>query len=164
MNLPKIILTDIDGVWTDAGMYYDQKGNELKKFSTSDSAGVIFSNKLNILVGIITGEDTEIVKNRAKKLRIDILYQGVSDKVSVAKEICKKYNISLEEVAYIGDDIGDYNLLKLVGFSCAPANASDYIKKIVDYVTIKKGGEGAFREFVEHIIGKENIIKILEDL
>ena len=164
MNLPKIILTDIDGVWTDAGMYYDQRGNELKKFSTSDSAGIIFSNKLNIPVGIITGEDTEIVKNRAKKLRIDILYQGVSDKVSVAKEICKKYNISLEEVAYIGDDIGDYKLLKLVGFSCAPANASDYIKNIVDYVTIKKGGEGAFREFVEHIIGKENIIKILEDL
>jgi YrbI family 3-deoxy-D-manno-octulosonate 8-phosphate phosphatase len=164
MNLPKIILTDIDGVWTDAGMYYDQRGNELKKFSTSDSAGIIFSNKLNIPVGIITGEDTEIVKNRAKKLRIDILYQGVSDKVSVAKEICKKYNISLEQVAYIGDDIGDYKLLKLVGFSCAPANASDYIKNIVDYVTIKKGGEGAFREFVEHIIGKENIIKILEDL
>ncbi|MDC0463708.1 HAD-IIIA family hydrolase, partial [Flavobacteriaceae bacterium] len=143
MNLPKIILTDIDGVWTDAGMYYDQRGNELKKFSTSDSAGIIFSKKLNIPVGIITGEDTEIVKNRAKKLRIDIIYQGVSDKVSVAKEICKKYNISLEQVAYIGDDIGDYNLLKLVGFSCAPANASDYIKNIVDYVTIKKGGEGA---------------------
>ena len=164
MSLPKIILSDIDGVWTDAGMYYDQKGNELKKFSTSDSAGVIFSNKLNIPVGIITGEDTEIVKNRAKKLRIDILYQGVSDKVAVVKQICKKYNISLDQVAYIGDDIGDYNLLKLVGFSCAPANASDYIKDIVDYVTIKKGGEGAFREFVEHIIGKENIIKILEDL
>jgi len=164
MNLPKIILTDIDGVWTDAGMYYDQRGNELKKFSTYDSAGIIFSNKLNIPVGIITGEDTEIVKNRAKKLRIDILYQGVSDKVSVAKEICKKYNISLEQVAYIGDDIGDYNLLKLVGFSCAPANASDYIRNIVDYVTIKKGGEGAFREFVEYIIGKENIIKILDDL
>ena len=164
MNLPKIILTDIDGVWTDAGMYYDQRGNELKKFSTSDSAGIIFSNKLNIPVGIITGEDTEMVKNRAKKLRIDILFQGVSDKVSVAKEICKKYNISLEEVAYIGDDIGDYNLLKIVGFSCAPANAPDYIKNVVDYVTIKKGGEGAFREFVEHIIGKENIMKILEDL
>jgi len=164
MNLPKIILTDIDGVWTDAGMYYDQRGNELKKFSTSDSAGIIFSKKLNIPVGIITGEDTEIVKNRAKKLRIDIIYQGVSDKVSVAKEICKKYNISLEQVAYIGDDIGDYNLLKLVGFSCAPANASDYIKNIVDYVTIKKGGEGAFREFVEYIIGEENIIKILDDL
>ena len=94
MDLPKIILTDIDGVWTDGGMYYDQRGNELKKFSTSDSAGTLFSNKLGIPVGIITGEDTEIVKNRAKKLGIDILYQGVSDKVSVAIEICRNHKNS----------------------------------------------------------------------
>jgi 3-deoxy-D-glycero-D-galacto-nononate 9-phosphatase len=164
MNLPKMVLTDIDGVWTDAGMYYDQTGNELKKFCTSDSAGIIFCNKLKIPVGVITGEDTEIVKNRAKKLKIEILYQGISDKVSVAKEICEKHNISLQEIAYIGDDIGDYKLLKLVGFSCAPSNASEYIKNIVDHVTVKKGGEGAFREFIEYIIGKEKILQILEDL
>lgn len=163
-ELPKIILTDIDGVWTDAGMYYDQKGNELKKFNTSDSAGVLFSKILNIPVGIITGEDTEIVKNRAKKLKIEILYQGISDKVSVAKKICEAQNITLNEVAYIGDDIGDYNLLKLVGYSCAPNNASEYIKDVVDYVTEKNGGEGAFREFVEHIIGQKRIKQILENL
>ena len=163
MELPKLILTDIDGVWTDGGMYYDQTGNEWKKFNTSDSAGVLFCQKLKIPVGIITGEKTDIVKRRAEKLKIDFLHQGISDKLRVAKEICQHLNISLSQVAYIGDDIGDIELLKHVGFSCAPKNASHYIKKNVNYVTELKGGEGAFREFVEYIIGEERIDKILVD-
>ena len=161
MSLPKIILTDIDGVWTDGGMYYDQTGNEWKKFNTSDSAGVLFARKLNILVGIITGEDTEIVKRRSKKLKIEILHLGISDKLPVAKKICDDLNIELSEVAYIGDDIGDLELLKAVGISSAPANAPDYIQKHVDYVTSKKGGDGAFREFVEWLIRKEMDIEEL---
>ena len=152
MKLPKLILTDIDGVWTDGGMFYDQTGNEWKKFNTSDSAGVLFARKLNIPVGIITGEDTVIVKRRADKLNIDYLYQGVSDKVAVAKKICEELEITLNEVAYIGDDIGDIELLKVVGISSAPNNASDYIKEQVDFVTSKNGGEGAFREFVEILL------------
>jgi len=163
-ELPKLVLTDIDGVWTDGGMYYDQKGNELKKFNTSDSAGVIFCKKLNIPVGIITGENTEIVKNRARKLRIEFLHQGVSNKVEVAEEIIKKLNIKWEEVAYIGDDIGDIALLKKVGISAAPENSPFYIKNIVDFTTVKKGGEGAFREFIETIIGESTIADILIDL
>lgn len=150
-ELPKLILTDIDGVWTDGGMYYDQTGNEWKKFNTSDSAGVLFCEKLNIPVGIITGENTEIVKRRAEKLKIDFLYQGINDKLSIVKELCKQLNISLNEVAYIGDDLGDMELLKNVGFACAPNNAPDYVKKIVHHVTKKNGGEGAFREFVEFL-------------
>ena len=160
--LPKLILTDIDGVWTDGGMYYDQTGNEWKKFNTSDSAGILFARKLNIQVGIITGEDTQIVHKRADKLKIKHLFMGISDKLPVAQNLCEELGINLNEVAYIGDDIGDLKLLKLVGFSSAPANAPEYIKKHVDYVTNKKGGEGAFREFVECIISKEmNIEKLL---
>jgi len=117
--LPKLVLTDIDGVWTDAGMYYDQTGNEWKKFSTSDSAGVLFCKHLSIPVGIITGEDTDIVKRRSDKLRIDYLYQGIQDKLSVATSLCQELNIRLSEVAYIGDDLGDVALLKAVGFSAA---------------------------------------------
>ena len=162
--LPKIILTDIDGVWTDGGMFYDQHGNELKKFNTSDSAGVYFAKILNIPVGIITGEKTEIVKNRAKKLDIEIVFQGVKDKVSVVKEISKDYEISFDQMAYIGDDIGDYNLLKMVGISGAPNNAPDYIKDIVHIITKKNGGHGAFREFVETIIGKTKLESILTEL
>lgn len=159
--LPKLILTDIDGVWTDGGMYYDQTGNEWKKFNTSDSAGLIFARKLNIPVGIITGERTEIVANRARKLKIDILHQGIQDKLKVAKDICKEQRIQLSEVAYIGDDLGDLKLLKAVGISAAPANAPAYIQKHVHYVTEKRGGEGAFREFVEWMIAKEMNIEDL---
>jgi 3-deoxy-D-manno-octulosonate 8-phosphate phosphatase (KDO 8-P phosphatase) len=159
--LPKLILTDIDGVWTDGGMYYDQTGNEWKKFNTSDSAGVLFARKLDIELGIITGEDTEIVKRRADKLKIKYLYLGISDKLPVAQKLCEELGITLNEVAYIGDDIGDLELLKAVGISSAPANAPDYIKKYVDYVTQKSGGEGAFREFVEWMISKEMNIENL---
>ena len=152
MNIPKLVITDIDGVWTDGGMYYDQTGNEWKKFNTSDSAGVLFCKKLNIPVCIITGEETEMVKRRAEKLKIDYLFQGVGDKLTVAKKLCLELNINLSDVAFIGDDINDVALLKEVGFSCSPNNASVYIKKLVNYVTIKNGGDGAFREFIEHII------------
>lgn len=164
-QLPKLVLTDIDGVWTDGGMFYDQTGNELKKFNTSDSAGVVFFRMLNIPVGIITGEDTAIVARRAKKLRIDILHQGINNKLEVAENICKDMGISLSEVAYIGDDIGDIQLLKAVGFSGAPANAPSYIKNMVHLVTGKTGGDGAFREFCETIITRAlgSMDKFLED-
>lgn len=164
MKLPKLVLTDIDGVWTDGGMYYDQTGNEWKKFNTSDSAGILFCKKINIPVGIITGEDTEIVKRRAEKLKIDFLYQGVSDKLTVAKAICKELQISLDDVAYIGDDLGDIELLAHVGISASPSNAPEYIKTKVNFVTTKAGGEGAFREFVETIIGRDKIDEILKVL
>ncbi len=165
MSLPKLILTDIDGVWTDGGMYYDQSGNEWKKFNTSDSAGVIFARKLNIDVGIITGENTEIVARRAKKLNIDLLFQGARDKLSITTDLCRKLEIGLQDVAYIGDDIGDLKLLKEVGCSAAPANAPLYIQKHADYVTEKKGGEGAFREFVEWMISREmDLDSFIEEL
>lgn len=164
MKLPKLILTDIDGVWTDGGMYYDQTGNEWKKFNTSDSAGVLFCKKMNIPVGIITGENTQIVKRRAEKLQIAIVHQGVSDKLTVAKTICKSLNVTLEEVAYIGDDLGDLELLQGVGISAAPYNAPEYIKNKVHFVTNKAGGEGAFREFIETILGVDQIIAIVNQI
>ena len=152
MKLPKLILTDIDGVWTDGGMYYDQTGNEWKKFNTSDSAGVLFAKYLGIPVGIITGEETEIVSRRASKLKIDFLFQGVQNKLGVAEELARKLQIDLYQVAYIGDDIGDLELLKRVGIAASPANSPTYIQSHVQYVTKKAGGEGAFREFVEWIL------------
>lgn len=152
MKLPRIILTDIDGVWTDGGMYYDQTGNEWKRFHTYDSAGVLFAHKLGIPVGIVTGEETEIVRRRAEKLKVDYLFQGVQDKVSVIEELIASLGISWEEVAYIGDDLNDLRVLDEAGFSGAPANAPSYIKNFASLVTQAKGGEGAFREFVETIL------------
>lgn len=153
MKKPKLILTDIDGVWTDGGMYYDQTGNEWKKFHTYDSAGVLFAHQNEIPVGIITGEDTEIVARRAAKLKIDYLFQDVKNKLEVAENLCKELNISLDEVAYIGDDLGDIELLKNVGISATPNSAPEYVKKYSQMVMTKNGGEGVFREFVEKILG-----------
>jgi 3-deoxy-D-manno-octulosonate 8-phosphate phosphatase (KDO 8-P phosphatase) len=154
----KLVLTDIDGVWTDGGMYYDQTGNELKKFNTSDSAGVVFLRLLEIPMGIITGENTQIVQRRANKLKISHLYMGVMNKLEVAKRLCAEMNISLQEVAYIGDDLNDAVLLNAVGFSAVPANAPVYMDKYARLRLSKSGGNGAFREFVEILLQNENLL------
>lgn len=157
--IPKLVITDIDGVWTDGGMYYDQLGNEWKKFNTSDSWGVAFCRANNIAVAIITGEDTEIVRRRAAKLKIDHLFMGVKNKLQTATDLCHQLNISLKEVAFIGDDLNDLKLLKAVGWSGTPGNAPDYIKDQVNTITVKNGGDGAFREFVTSILKKNNLLE-----
>jgi YrbI family 3-deoxy-D-manno-octulosonate 8-phosphate phosphatase len=164
-TLPKLIITDIDGVWTDGGMYYDETGNEFKKFNTSDSAGIHFCKKLAIPVAIITGENTRIVQRRADKLKVDHLFMGVQDKLQVATELCAELNITLADTAYIGDDLNDVSLLQQVGISACPANAPDYIKKICRWNLPVKGGDGAFRAFVEKILTHFNLLSgILRDL
>lgn len=147
----KLIITDIDGVWTDGGMYYDRTGNECKKFNTADSWGIWLFKKMNIPVAIMTGENTEIVSRRAKKLNVDYLYMGVKDKLEQAENLCEELNISFDNVAFIGDDLNDYHLLSRVGFSAVPANAPEYMKEGRNYITNKAGGEGAFREFAEYL-------------
>ncbi len=151
-NLPKVVFTDIDGVWTDGGMYYDQTGNEWKKFNTRDSAAILFLRQLDIPIVVITGEDTEIMRRRADKLKLPFVYHGVKDKVAVAKAFCEERDIQWKDAAFIGDDLLDIPLLKLVGISGCPSDAPNYIQHLVTMVVDKKGGEGAFREFVELII------------
>lgn len=148
---PKLILTDIDGVWTDGGMYYDQTGNEWKRFSTYDGAGVKRAHDNGVPVGIVTAENTVIVENRAKKLNVDYVFQGVRNKLEHVTQFCKLQGISLSEVAYIGDDMGDLELLKSVGISAIPVGAYIADKLTPTYVTSKRGGDGAFRDFVEWI-------------
>lgn len=158
MEKPKLILTDIDGVWTDGGMYYDQTGNEWKKFHTYDSAGVLFAHQNNILVGIITGEKTEIVKRRAEKLKVDFLFQGVTDKLKQVSILLEQLSLSFDDVAYIGDDINDIELLKKVKISGVPESAPEYIKSLSSIKLKKKGGEGVFREFVEEILNFKSVL------
>jgi 3-deoxy-D-manno-octulosonate 8-phosphate phosphatase (KDO 8-P phosphatase) len=156
LNNIKLFITDIDGVWTDGSMYYDNQNNEFKRFSTYDSAGVLFLNEINIPTIIITGEDNNIVKRRAKKLGIDQVYMGIKNKLEKVNEIILNKNINLSEIAFIGDDINDYALLKSVGLSAAPINAPIYIKEIVNWVLPIKGGEGAYRYFVEKFLKETN--------
>lgn len=161
----KLFITDIDGVWTDGGMYYTENGDEFKKFNTSDSAGVLFLSNNDIKIAIITGEDTEIVRNRAKKLKIEDVYLGVKNKVKIAKKIMDKYNVNWDEIAYIGDDINDLNLLKKVGLSACPQQAKSYIKKEVNYICKLEGGMGAFREFVEYYLETNDLLdKTVKDI
>jgi 3-deoxy-D-manno-octulosonate 8-phosphate phosphatase (KDO 8-P phosphatase) len=152
----KIFATDIDGVWTDGGMYYDQTGNEWKKFTTADSAGVIFLRLLQVPLAVITGENTEIMRRRAEKLKIKHLRMGVYNKLRVAEEICTSLGLELTDMAYIGDDINDIPLLQAVGWSACPASAPEYVKEVCHTVLSKKGGEGVFREFVEAWLLKTN--------
>jgi 3-deoxy-D-manno-octulosonate 8-phosphate phosphatase (KDO 8-P phosphatase) len=155
----KLVITDIDGVWTDGGMYYDNTGNEFKKFNTSDSVGVKFLEINKIKLAIITGEKTNIVSRRAEKLNIKYIKQGSKDKLSDAMNLIDELNVLPSETAYIGDDIIDIKLLKSVGFSGCPNNSPIYIKKICKWVGKKNGGDGAFREFVEYILAESNLLE-----
>ncbi len=145
----KLFVSDVDGVLTDAGMYYGENGDEQKKFNTRDGKGFEFLRAKKIKTAIITSEDTDIVKRRSEKIKIDFLYQGAKDKVKILKELCKKENISLSQVAYIGDDLNDLNAIKKCGISACPADAVKKIRYSVDYICSKKGGEGCVREFIE---------------
>ena len=149
----KIFLSDVDGVLTDAGMYYTEKGDEIKKFSTYDGMAFKILQKRGVKVGIITTEDRELNRNRAQKLSLDFDFHGADDKLKIIKELCKKQNINLNQVAYIGDDVNCFELLSNVGFPACPKNAVEKIKSIPNIIQISlNGGSGAVREFVEIII------------
>ena len=151
----KLFLSDVDGVMTDAGMYYSENGDELKKFNTHDGLGFRLLKEKGIKTGIITSEETKIVERRFKKLQIDYLYQGqkYGGKLAAAKDICEKENIKLNETAYIGDDVNCLELLSNVGFPACPADAVDEIKNIDGITILKtKGGKGAIREYVNKIL------------
>lgn len=169
MKLPKLVLTDIDGVWTDGGMYYDQTGNEWKKFNTSDSAGILFLKSLHIPIGVVTGEDTKIVKNRISKLGCDYLFMGVKNKLAVVKKLCEDLGIELNEVAYVGDDLNDIPVLQAVGFSAVPANSPEYVGLNAKHILKNRSGNGVFREFIEFMLIQngcfEDVLKkVIQDM
>jgi len=151
----KLLLTDVDGVLTDSGMYYSEAGDELKKFNTHDGMGLQLIRQKGIKTGIITSEDTKLVERRFQKLKLDYLYQGKREggKLASVIEICAKEGITLDNVAYIGDDVNCFELLSSVGVAACPADALDVIKNIPGIIQMKKkGGEGCVREFVEMIM------------
>ena len=136
-SLIRLVITDVDGVLTDGGMYYSDKGDIMKKFHARDGMGVTLLNKNGIPTIIVTKEQTEIVRQWSKKMKVKELLDGVKNKELVLEKICKKYRILSDEVAYIGDDINDIDLLKNVGFSACPKDGMENVKKICNY-TCKK--------------------------
>ena len=136
-------------------MYYGEGGEEFKKFNTHDGKGFELLRKAGIKTGIITSENTDIVKNRAKKLKVDFLYQGLEHdgKLNAVIGICKDQGISLEDVAYIGDDVNCKELLEHVGLCACPKNSQTIVKSIPGILQLSKnGGDGAVREFVNIIL------------
>lgn len=150
--LIKMFLTDCDGCLTDGGMYYSEKGDELKKFNTKDGMAFSLLREKGILTGIITGEAVELNRRRAEKLNLEIFEAGCKDKAAAVKKYCEKYHIDMKNVCYIGDDINDLEVVNMVGYGCCPADGMNAVKEVADYVTHAKGGEGVIREVVEQIL------------
>lgn len=153
----RLVATDVDGVLTDAGMYYTEGGDELKKFNTRDGMGIKLLQKAGLITAIVTQERTKLVARRADKLAIPELHQGVMDKLSCLRAMAHRYGLTLKQVAYIGDDVNDLEALRAAGFSAAPADALPPILEAVRYVCRKKGGEGAVREIADLILAAQGV-------
>jgi len=149
----KLLITDVDGVLTDTGVYYSAKGEELKRYSIRDGMGIErLKNLVNVETAIMTRENTDIVKSRANKLKITKLFMGILEKEKTLNEILTNSNLEVEEVAYMGDDTNDVEIMKLVGLSACPNDATKFAKDVSDLIVESKGGNGALRDFVELII------------
>ena len=148
----EILLTDVDCVLTDCGMYYDKRGDSMKKFHTRDGMAVTLLRKKSIPTIIVTKEKTIIVRKWAKRMKVYKTYDGIIDKVSILSKICKTFNVKSEQIAYIGDDVNDLELLKSVGFSAVPNDAISEAKIIADYICKTNGGNGVLREIADLVI------------
>lgn len=148
----QMVLTDSDGCLTDGGMYYSENGDEMKKFSTLDGKGLALLREAGIITGIVTGENRQLVERRANKLHLDILKMGIADKLPVVEAIASEYQIPMENICYIGDDLPDIPVIKSVGFGCSVANGLPYVKDAAQYITHTLGGSGAVREIADMIL------------
>jgi 3-deoxy-D-manno-octulosonate 8-phosphate phosphatase (KDO 8-P phosphatase) len=148
----RLLLLDVDGVMTDGGIYYSSKGEVMKRFNTKDGYGIVKLQRMGVKVGIITGRESEIVARRARELGIQDVYQAQEDKIEAYRDITKRLGLADGEVAYLGDDEPDLPVLRIVGFSAAPADAAPVVLKEVSYVCQCRGGHGAVREVVDLIL------------
>lgn len=154
----ELIVLDVDGTLTDGKITYTNSGDEIKSFDVKDGLAIsTWTKQFNKKAAIITGRTSTIVEKRVQDLNIVYLFQGVHNKEEVLEKILQQENLSWNQVAAIGDDLNDYKMLKKVGLSFAPANASSYIKDMVNVVCTKNGGEGAVREMMEYIFKEYNL-------
>lgn len=155
----ELLVLDVDGCLTKGDITYSNGDEEFKTFNVKDGLGVASWVKLGKKVAIITGRKSDIVEKRAKELGVTHLHQGVKDKPKVLNEILQKENLTLEQVAAIGDDMNDLKMLKQVKYAFTPNDGVEYLHQFVDRVLSKKGGEGAVREMIDTILKFENLDK-----
>ena len=153
----RLFATDVDGVLTDGGMYYSESGQQMKKFNVWDGMGIKLLQSAGVLTGIVTALDTTLVAQRGMELKIPEIHQGVRDKLNVLKKLASKHGLTLQEIAYMGDDVNDLAALQSVGFSATPANGRAEIRREVHHICKAKGGEGAVREVVDLILAAKGI-------
>lgn len=155
----KLLIMDCDGVLADGKIVYTEGSLESKSFSTLDGLGLKLLSLAGIKTAVITGRESEALSRRCAELKIDFVCQKVKNKVREAESIIKELSIDWENVAFIGDDWNDFELMKKAGLSAAPQHAFPPIKETVDYVTVRDGGDGAVREFIEYILDKEDLFE-----
>lgn len=154
----KAIVFDVDGVLTDGGIIYDSTGLEYKRYNVKDGQIISHLKKSGMIVGAITGRESQVVKNRCEELKLDFHYHGVSDKLVQYEKIKEAYKLQDEEIAYIGDDIIDLPILTRCGLSATPHDARYYIKERVDFITPSRGGDGALRDFADFILESQGLL------
>lgn len=154
----RLVATDCDGVLTDGGMYYTASGDQIKRFHSLDGMGFVRLHAHGIRTAVITGDDSPILRQRMKKLPVDDLLLSTVDKLEALEKLCEKYSITMQQIAYIGDDCYDLAAITACGFGCVPASAFEAYKQQADYVTVRAGGHGCFREIAEIILSNGDFL------
>lgn len=155
-DLKKIryLVIDVDGTMTDAGIYYDEHGNELKKFSTRDAAGFFVAHRAGMAIMVLTGRECQATVRRMQELNVDYIVQNVKDKVDYLERFMHEKGIHREELGYLGDDLNDLECMRLAAFVGCPADACEEVKALADYVSGMQGGHGAVRDIISYIFKK----------
>jgi len=159
----KMIIMDVDGTLTDGSLFVLPDGEEVKSYNVKDGLGILLAQLAGIKTAIITGKTSKSLEMRAKKLRIDELHQGILDKKTALEVILKKYRLTAAEVAYIGDDLGDLEVIRSVGLAAAVADAHPVVKKQCHFICRQRGGRGAVREFIEFILESQEKWGMVEE-
>lgn len=146
------LIIDVDGTMTDGGVYYDENGNELKKFNTRDAAGFFAAKNCGIKIMVLTGRECFATERRMKELQVEYIYQDIKDKKSFIEKFISEHGLYSNNIGYIGDDLNDYTSMQLCGFIGCPADACEEIKRISNYISTQKGGEGAVRDIICYLL------------
>lgn len=152
----KLIIFDVDGVLTEGHIIFGQDGEALKAFHCQDGMGISLAHKVGLKTAIITGRESQIVHRRATELSIGDIHQGAADKVAALRQLMQKHSLTMEQIAYVGDDINDLPVMVQVGLPCAVANAVPEVKAVAKYISVRQGGNGAVRDIIEYILKSQN--------
>lgn len=159
----RLFLMDVDGTLTDGTILILPDGEELKSFNVRDGMGILMARQAGLKTGVISGKTSRVLAKRAERLKLDEVHQGIQDKKQVLEEVMRRHNLTWEEVAFIGDDLGDLEVMKRVGLAAAVADAHPLVKKSSHYICKNRGGRGAVREFIEFILTAQGKMENLEE-